>query len=428
MHLRNLKYFLFFIFCFVLLVLTSYQDSPLAEIFGEIAKSPVFFLFPFFVLFDFIFSSKYKSTQTYLDINKIFNLFILFFLFSSLINLTYWFVFKGGSMSYLGENVVLKCFKVLLYYVFFLYLFKFFYISFNFFSSLNLLSTLFLFFNIFLLLILIIEIIQMPYAFEFLHLEPTPYYRVRLFTSESSYTGAVVIFSVSSILYLSKNKFHILFAILFFIVYAVSTRSKMFLSVLPISFIVLNIMNAKKIKLKFLIILFLASSIILYFLGPFVISLFAEDLDEYTSTITRTASFLSGIFISITHPVGTAGLYFYYLIEQLPRTINYVISLFMSDNTSELDSWGITDDKFISAGSTFAEWGMLLGPFGIYLYLRLIKVLYKSSNSNVLHFVIIYFTITSFFSENIITRLTWAIFFALASIKRTNDSFFLDKL
>lgn len=412
-YIFSYKTLLYSVLLCLLILLCTYQDFPAAEYIGEIARSPIFFMNPILLFFDYKLSVNTQKHKAYKKIGVILKLFIIILIVSTLINTAYWFIVLKQSLTNLGENVLIKAIKQLIYYIQFFLIFSCVYKLIVYKNIFKLLPNILFLVLLAQLFILLFEAALIPDAFPFLHFEPTPYYRVRLLTSESSTTGSIVIFLCTCLLATSKNKLHISITIIFFILYSSLTLSKMFLIALPVAFILKSLIDNGGVQKKYIFLLLVLVSILIYYTLPMIISLMMQDLEEYTSIVSRTSSFFNGFVLGIKNIFGTAGYYPYYFIKELPVTTKFVINLVNSENTSELDSWGITDDKFISAGSTLGDWMMLIGLIGFVLYFILLKRLYIYANSWFLKFGVVYFGIVATFTEVMVFRVTWPVFFAI---------------
>lgn len=427
--INTAKNYLDMIVLIILIMLTLYQDSIGFIYIGEIGRIPVFFLLPFFV-FSEILGHKVHMGAAVRQITSLFSLYIKVALILSVIN-TILFYIDTGDFYYLGEHVMVKSLKYIFYYVFFLVLFRAVYVVFmKLRKKPRLITRALIFIVIVHIFININEFINAPNAFTWLHNEKL-YYRVRLMASEASWTSGIVIVLSTMILFFRKNKSALIVGVLFIGIYFATTTSKSFLLSSVISIFIVSLYSGK-MKPIYGVFLIIFSFIVGYFVFPYLVSSFSNDLEDYTSTITRTTMFLSGLTLSIMRPMGSGGVYFYYLLQDFKETGYFVIhDIFKMGDLSEIASLGTgqSGDSNISAGSMLAEWGACLGIFGYYMFYRFVKILISISKVNtVLLTGSITCIILNAFTQSLMNRWEWAIFFAFIAyvhdhnVKKTIDN------
>ncbi len=395
---------------FLILLSTCYQDFFLFNYFSAIGRTPLILMFPFLIYYGI---KKIAVNSYWKEIDNVFKYLLIAYFISSFINLLIWFFLGEHLMSYIGENVIVKVIKYVVYYIQLYLIYRS--LSYLLFlvDNRKIIANIFFVLLIIHLGILVIESLTLPNAFTFLHIQPL-YYRIRLLTPESSYTGAVLVLIVCSLLMTTESKIHRITALVFLGYFFITSGSKMFLIAFPLSFLLSTIIVNKVNIVKSLLI----SSIVIIpftiFALPILVSSFTNDIENYSSTITRTSAFLSGLKLGIMYPYGTGGFYYYYLLQELPSITSFVTGIFGGGKLSELQSWGAYDDNNIAAGSTFAEWVMIVGPFGAYLYFKLCKAMVAVSKVDKFALMgVIYFLITNSFSESIQTKPNWVAFIAV---------------
>lgn len=391
------KIFLFIYLTFILL-LTIYQDLPLVNYIGEIGRTPMVLLFPIFLLTEIFYLVKKRK----LVYSKFHYYFVLYFLAVCFISLVYsLFAFISGNYSFLGENILVKSIKGLIYllliilyirHLFFIFLLikneKIVYIS---------LMTVLLFIYTY----MIYEINSLPYTFLSLHSVDEPYWRVRLLTPESSYTGTIVVVLSTLVLYLTrslKSKISRIISYfmtnILFIFYVIVTGSKGFLLVMLITLFILfikfiNIKSYKSFVYFTLSLLLVTTSA--YFYSEKILSMLYSDLQNYTSTITRLGTILISLISLVNNPlgVGTGGYLFSFstYMDNAILILNKTFATFFSIgnlNTEELLSY-LNTEKNLGVKSGFFQWLIYGGILTIVFFYWIIKYLYKiSKHSNVL--------------------------------------------
>ncbi|WP_439882426.1 hypothetical protein ACSX1A_04510 [Pontibacter sp. MBLB2868] len=403
---------------FMLLISVCWQDFILVNKLGEIARNPIFLFFPIFVLTEFLNLSKYKTRQ-FISVNNLFFYFIFGILCISIIYLCYWFISDKPTVI-LGEHVAIKSIKILLYYVLLWLFFRHIYFVLSAIGDPKKIGSVFYWVIFLHLIIILIELYTIPHALPFLHSLGDTYYRVRLLTVESSFTGGVVVMllttAITCTLYIAdkaKRKKRLFVIVAFFVIYVLATTSKMFL-VTSLACTTILILTTFKLNYKYLVaglIFFIISVIFIY---PKLEAAFVKDINYYTSTITRTGAYINGYLIAFHHPLGTGGVYFYYFMKYLDNSLQIVTSIFGGGDTSEILTWGVKNDKAIATGAEFSLWLAILGIPGGLLFIAIhYKLIIYSRLHLFIYWGMIYFTITSFFSEIIMAKPNVILFWAL---------------
>nr|MCU0385766.1 hypothetical protein [Flavihumibacter sp.] len=264
-------------------------------------------------------------------------------------------------------------------------------------------------FLVFLLLVLGVEILTMPTAFSFLHTE-VPYYRIRLLTSESSWTGSIIIVFGVIYLVLATTKKQLAFGYSFLLINILFTGSKMILICLPIAvfFILMRNVTVKKV-----LGIAIAGLLFYLLLLPQLINSLSVDLEQYTSIVSRSTAFLTAFLTGGHSVIGVGGLYPYYFINTIQDSLDLILNFIPLGNTSEVEGWGTEGFKAISGGSTLAHFTMQMGVFGILFFGMLTVKLYSLTRiSNYLFFGVIYFVVSNMFTEIFLLRHAWPVFFA----------------
>lgn len=376
------------IILFLLLFLVLYQDFPLVNYFGEIARSPIVFLSPFLLLYIF--------SQRRILITKEMRTFFYYIICLWVISIIYLFkvISLNGDAMVLGENIILKTIKMSIYPLIALIFYSFSYSFLR--NQKNLEETLFIVFKylqLFFACFLIVEIyyLQTEKSFlPFIHAVNEKYWRIRLLTLEESWTGTILILLIFFPIYLVnslnksiKEKRRIYFISCFiFISYAFVSESKGFLfllliSVLPIllkSFF--NNQKFKKLRGVLIPILIVGS----LFIGVNFFDIVSDQLYSSGTFGTRFTSILASAKLFITNPfgVGWSGMVYYY-----PQEIQNVIDTGIVDRFILLEIKTYTNttlalstkteflDNLVQGGIFFLIFYYL---FFVKKYIKLIKI------------------------------------------------------
>jgi len=370
----------FFIVLF--LILTMYQDFPLINVFGEIARSPVFLMgLPMLV---YILSFKKILISKYLQ-------YLIFYLIYILcISCLYLpgVMLYNQSFTYLDENLIIKAVKsitymflILVYYQF-VYTFlskekdvflKLFYAIF----IVQILTTLFLIFEIYYLND------PVPFIPE-IHATDLKYWRVRLITMEESWTGSVLVMVMFLPVFLANylnvsRKLKIATAsisVFIFIFYTIFSESKGYLFLVLISVLPLFIAYIYKDKQlrKFL---FIVGG--LFIIGGIAVSIILFDVisSNYTSGTfgTRFGSYLISLNIFVHNPLGVGyGSYTYFF----PQAASQVMELSFLQDLKFNELSGYINSAKNQSTKTFFFDHIIYGGFGflVFCYFFFVKRFY----------------------------------------------------
>jgi len=394
------------LFFFLVLLCAVYQDFPLVNYFGEIAKSPIVFFIPVLVAYIFL-----KRKMLISEYSKAYVIYLLYLLGISIIYTSY-LILKNKSLYVFDENLIVKNIKMILYPIcsFIFYQFVYNFLKRN--NGLKQLLKIVLGIQILLIVILIFEAqvyktreIFLP----FLHSNPEKYWRIRLLTFESSWSGSVVvIFSFLPIFlseYINIDKFKKIWiystSVFFFFYYTIHSESKGYLFLVLISLLpmLLNYMYKNK-KLRYVLIAGLVPLIITFVLV--YTSLKEEILVQLNTSITfgtRFTGYLASLKTFLYNPFGI-GLASY--IEIYTNSIHDIVNTqFMSNyNLGEVKQY-LSSPKFLSSKTYFFDHLVFGGiPFLLFFYLFFIKRLQKLKkirNTYLLRIILVYVILASIF-------------------------------
>jgi hypothetical protein len=376
----------------ILLICTTYQDFNLVNKFGELARSPIFLFVPIFIFYEFFrLKSRTGNSLSITVLQKNLGFYFLTITFVGIIPILYYFL--NGQYVFLKENLFLKYIKGLAYIIIiFLYIRHVYFIMSRlsrrqvFYSFLTALT--------FLNIVLIVEYFSMPEALLFLHSKDIPYYRIRLLTAESSWTGTIYVVYSSISLYLatmlySKKIFYKVYIILSFLMYGLLTQSKGFFIVLLLSIILYSFkyFSLRKVSIRnfMLVFIFIGLFFVIFgVFGEFYYSAFMRDVENYTSLATRIGLTLAGLKVFLTHPLGTGtGTYIVSLSKEILNSFNTLNSIFESifkvkPNLLELQRL-TTSTVGLSVKSGVLQWLTIGGVFSLLFFLFTFKHLNKAT-------------------------------------------------
>ena len=407
-----------------LLTLTVYQDFPLVNRIGEIGRSPVILLLPWFLLCEIAMLAKYKKVTRATKLQKYLLAFILYLSFVSLAYVL--FQFLQGSYSFGSENLLVKAAKVLIYFVLILLYIRHMQLVFSKVKSGKTLYVCFFAVVTLLLAIMIVELIAIPNAFASLHSGSHPYWRVRLLTSESSTTGSVIVVYGAILAYLSRclngaaKTLSFAYVAGFFLFYTSVTGSKGFLVVCLLTLIVTMIKFLDFRKKKNFLLLLAGATAAYGFIASFsdsVIGSFSNDIENYTSSYTRMGTILIALATVAHHPFGVGtGAYLTYFDRYMDEAIG-MMSRFYYDamgisqiNAGELLRYSDTA-KNLGVKSGFFQWVMFGGIISVVFFCLLARnLIVKAKSSSILFPALIFVLLTLLFVALEIKYEIWLLF------------------
>ncbi|WLD23667.1 hypothetical protein NU10_13310 [Flavobacterium dauae] len=360
------------LFFLMILFFATYQDFPLVNNFGEIARSPIVFVAPFMLVY--ILSHKKIVISKYLSywISYILYLFVLSIACLYLVKMI------NGSIYVFYENLAIKTLKMLVYPIVGIIFYQFIYVLLKQFKNpVYVVFHALLLLQLFTICWLVLEIYYLKKPIEFLsfiHAKPEKYWRVRLWTMEESWTGTILIlltffpvyFLYKLKLFRWKKALSIFASVVIFISYVAVSESKGFLvlvlvCVLPLIFQFIN-------KHKYLRnISFIFAGVILALFAVVVINLRDVIFDQFNNSITFGTRFTSiyaaiDVFLHSFIGVGYSGFVYFY-----PQSIETAMNSGMFDafNLQEIKAY-LSTTKALSTKSELFD-NLIYGGV-IYLY------------------------------------------------------------
>lgn len=367
-------------FLFVILLISVYQDFPLVNVFGEIARSPMVFLTPLLLLY------LLKNSKIQISVYTKYLIFYILYLITITTIYLLWVLITKQQLSFLGENIIIKSVKMAIYPLTILIYYQFIYTFLS--KDDTRFESLFkamLALEFFLIIYLLFEThysktleIFMPY----LHSNEDKYWRIRLLTLEESWVGSILTIVTFTTIYLSiylnKNKrtkvLVLTFSIFFILYYTIRSESKGYMLIFLLSTLPLVIKyfyNNKKIR-KFL---FLGSSVLVIFGFYISLTLYNTILSQLYSSITfgtRFSSYLACLNNFVFNPFGVGwGPYLNYYLESLTSVVES--STMSSFELREVKGY-LTTTKNLSSKTYFFD-NLIFGGvfFLLFFYLFFVK-------------------------------------------------------
>mgnify|MGYP006095017107 CR=1 FL=1 len=419
------------IFLFCLLLVSVYQDFPLVNYFGEIARSPIVFLTPLFLIY--ILKNKKIEISFY---TKYFIFYILYLILVTIVHVLWIVIFKQ-EVYFLGENIILKSIKMSLYPVIILIYYQFVFMFLN--KDETRFEILFRAMSGMLLLLVIYLVFEMYFLKKedifaaFIHSDSEKYWRVRLLTMEESWVGSVLTIVSFVTIYLSnylkksiKIKFLIYSLASFFtLFYSVQSESKGYLLIFIISTLPLVIKyfyNNKKTR-KFLF--FFGFFLIMF--GVYVFSILYSNVSSklYSSVTfgTRFSSYLGALNTFVSHPLGVGwGPYLTYYPEYLKNVLES--SIMSKFELGEVKKYLITSKNLST--KTYLFDNLIFGgiPFLLFYYLFFVRRYFflskiKDKNLSFIKIPLLYIILSSLLYVTFSVKFEIWFFLAFIDVLRT---------
>lgn len=384
LHTNNKLYWLYSLLIF----LTLYTDSPLLTYLGAFGESmlPSISLCLYIL---FALTNKIDRTDSFV------RRFSFLIKFTTLLSLIAFFIYPIFDIGYtqLGESLFVKFVKLwLTFQAYICYLLLLINIAGDY--TIERILKPFFWGFIGLTIILLIEFYQSPFAFTYLHtLNADIYYRIRLLTPESSATALMLeVFFVLSVFYtyyIRQSKFLLGVVLICAGLHIALSGSKTLLVIICISGILFFFHGAKNMfSLKGLLVMtgfVIGGGYIASFILPKLIESSMNDLENYTSVVTRFYSIFIGYSIGICFPLGTGFQTYMYLFPEMMRNNLFLIDMInMPLRPDEIISLATSeDDNAVSAKSFLGQSSIYWGIIGTYFFIRNYITLYGCSMSNV---------------------------------------------
>lgn len=371
--MKNKKNILDKLLFFLLVFLPIYKDSPLSAYFGAAGYTLVL---PLTLIISalYIVLKKIKNTNIYLK--YITNLGIWLGIVSVLGIIVCYIL--GYPLTYLGEFLPYKAIKVLLQYLAFPAYVMLLINCLEKFGEEKLFK--YMFFTMIILTIIgLLERSQIPYAFEKIHFYGMfPYWRIRLLTKEASETTTLVlIYCLMPIMYYLKSGKKVLVTIssvcLVFLIYITQAKSLLLaIGIFVIIYIIYILRKLTKRKLLLLLLLFFIFSIFIIYLLPKFGTMLKNDIDNFTSTATRSYTFFISVIIGTFFPFGVGGgAYLIVLKSYLSKYLTIFDYLPIELNQKEIYTLINSDsDVALTVKSGIMDYNVHWGIFGTICLMR----------------------------------------------------------
>lgn len=420
----------------LLLVLTVYQDFPLANAIGEIGRSPIILLFPLFIFCEVAMLAKHKRVMPGTKLQKQLLFIIVYLSFISIAYVLYEFL--QGSYGFGSENLLGKAIKVLIYFVLILFYIRHMQLVFSKIGSYKTLYGCFFAVVTLLAVIMILELLSIPNALASLHSGSGPYWRVRLLTSESSTTGSIIVVYASIVVYLSRylNGFgktlSIAYCAGFFMFYLFVTGSKGFLIVMLLTLVVtmVKFLDFRK-KKNFVLVIAVVAAMYLFiaYFSAGLVSSFSNDIENYTSSYTRMGTILIALTTVLHNPLGVGtGAYLLYFDKYVDDAIavmsHFYYNLFgiSQINAGELLTYSNSDEN-LGVKSGFFQWVMFGGIFSVAFFYALARnLISKARSSSILFLALVFILFSLLFVALEIKYEVWLLFAFISFFLGSNET------
>lgn len=371
LHTNNKLYWLYSLLIF----LTLYTDSPLSTYLGAFGESmlPSISLCLYIL---FALTNRINRTDSFV------RRFSFLIKVTTLLSLIAFFIYPLFNISYtqLGESLFVKLVKLwLTFQAYICYLLLLINIAGDY--TIERILKPFFWGFVGLTIILLIEFYQSPFAFMYLHTSTSDvYYRIRLLTPESSATALMLeVFFVLSVFYtyyVRQSKFLLGVVLICAGLHIALSGSKTLLTIICVSGILLFFQRTKYIfSFKGLLVmtgLVIGGGYIASFILPKLIESFMNDLENYTSVVTRFYSIFIGYSIGICFPLGTGFQTYMYLFPEMMRNNLFLIDMInmplRPDEIIALATSG--DDNAVVAKSFLGQSSIYWGIIGTFVFIR----------------------------------------------------------
>ena len=399
------KYSIYYLFYILLVFLPIYRDSPLSSYIGVAGYSVLPVVCP--ILLFIVLMVNNGIIRISKDEKLIFKL-ALWALCAGLIGTVIWLI-QGNNLVTLGEALPVKDIKVfILVAVCPLYLLIFRYCSQGL-TEKQIFKPIEIVFWL-LTIFCVVEATQIPYAFPWLHNEGQfPYYRIRLLTTESSWTAPIIFNYFMLSLYYSvsnKKRTSTIINILCFGIMCYFTTSKTLLIYVLLSIAIVYFSEAKKMTSKALnrsLPIFIIAIVIGIILVPNLNHSIQGDIENFTSVATRSYTMAMAFILGVIFPFGVGGTYIGFFTELMKSNIGIFDRLSIRLNTSEIIAiYSKNTDVGVMTSAGFMQYNMYWGIIGSFFWARfLIRILKRINNLNLRYKALIF----SAFLSNIILSL-----------------------
>ena len=425
LHTNNKLYWLYSLLIF----LTLYTDSPLSTYLGAFGESmlPSISLCLYIL---FALTNRINRTDSFV------RRFSFLIKVTTLLSLIAFFIYPLFNISYtqLGESLFVKLVKLwLTFQAYICYLLLLINIAGDY--TIERILKPFFWRFVGLTIILLIEFYQSPFAFMYLHTSTSDvYYRIRLLTPESSATALMLeVFFVLSVFYtyyVRQSKFLLGVVLICAGLHIALSGSKTLLTIICVSGILLFFQRTKYIfSFKGLLVmtgLVIGGGYIASFILPKLIESFMNDLENYTSVVTRFYSIFIGYSIGICFPLGTGFQTYMYLFPEMMRNNLFLIDMInmplRPDEIIALATSG--DDNAVVAKSFLGQSSIYWGIIGTFVFIRNYLRLCKHSTKklekgNTLFKVLFVLIVIQLLFSSVLDYCVIALFFVHIRIKNS---------
>lgn len=374
MKFRNLIYnFLAFIYVFSF----NLQNVKLFSQVGSISMIGEYYLMPISCLIYF-----FKRKECSNRISKIYKEYIIYFIIISVLMNIFFLIFLKKVEIY-GKLFLVKSLHLLLHFIFqFISINALFYI----FKQIKIknikwiLNINFIF--------LVCYFIYERYFFKEIG-------RIKLLTSEPSIAGFLVSIIFFMMFYTNKKIIIRFFISCIFLIISYFIGSKGEILSILITLIIYGIINLKENVKTIIFSCIPIVSIFKLFFYENLVNSFLNDIEKFTSLVTRTWSIITTIVIALILPLGNSGVYLLTYSFFGERMKEFYLKLFPNLNYSEINFMLETGINLTPKSGIF--FGILISGIGyVYMLIKIIKYLFNNlKQEKTLVLLIIYYFVSN---------------------------------
>lgn len=352
------------------------MDSPLQENMGAFGIS---LLSPLSILLYLLFFPEVRECT-----DNFISTFYKLLIYTTLISIISLVVLSGlgFDLTIREEFLPIKTIKVLLYFVSTLCYLQ---LLLLFTEKMSLDQVLLPFVYVFFVItvVLFVEFVS-PDFFSGFHYTERPNDRIRLFAGEASWTASMIeVYFVVSLFYMWYRKKSIILSVVvgfMFIMHILLSSSKTLLVATFLGIVYILILKFKKRNPSMMIwsiLMLIPVFVFLYgFLLPQLERLFINDIENYTSTVTRSLTIVSAVIIGTLFPMGTG---FSAYLVLMPKMISRLLPYVSAYNTDEILMYLYdSSDAALSAKSYLTQNTMYWGVIGTFIFFKALFKLYHN--------------------------------------------------
>lgn len=363
------------IYCiyFQLIFLSIFTDCRFEVQLGVFGRSLLNLLTPIYLILILIITRKLIINNY---IKQMFYL-LVYLIFVSLVADVRW-KFSGGEIAIFGENIYIKSFKTICYWLMITAYMLCIYLCTKYIDSKKILKP-FVFTYFFLFIYLLIELYTMPYAFH-IGLRAGKYYdRVRLTSTESSGTAPLIVtFGIATLIYFyhKKNKLGLGATFGTLLIFIFTSGSKTIYLLIIIALLVVSLYSLMKMKRQYVYV-FCAGIVLFLGIGGYYANALIALTERYRGSYgIRGIQIIAGLYHMIKYPFGVGGGIYISTLRQNAILIykalynsNY-LGRFIASNWEVNELLYGTTDVYASIIAGMIQQSLFWGAFGTGYWLK----------------------------------------------------------